>query len=230
MCSPAPVVNRYGSDVADRFGIPTTYGVPGPGGVFLGSVGDQAHATRTSSHNCAPNSQESAVNGVAYHPDFAHAWDCRPASNEIGMDMVRATLPDRRVRYINFADVRYFPDGRTESTDHPTYHVSFLPGTHDDTRPFFGATDQGDLTMADAKAILDKLNDLDGKVPGLEQQKRDRNKTKARDRLARADHELLVEIAAAQDDARPIDRKILKAARDAADAARLALADDPGEN
>ena len=161
MCSPARVIDRYGADVADRFGIPYVYNQPGPGGVYLGSVGDQAHASRTSSHNCAPNSQESPVNGVSYHPNFAHAWDARPATHEIGMAMVRETLADPRVRYINFADVRYFPDGRTEYTDHPTFHVSMLPGTHDDTRPFF--TDQSDeLSEAEVEAIVKAIKAASG--------------------------------------------------------------------
>lgn len=174
MCSPAAVVNRYGQDVADRFGIPTTYNQPGPGGVFLGSVGDQAHNTRTSSHNCAPNSQESPINGVSYHPDFAHAWDARPSSMEIGLAMVRETLADKRVRYINFADVRYFPDGRTEATDHPTFHVSFLPGTHNDTRPFFA--NSNDLTEAEVKELTEAIKQLGVTLTGVIQRQGDKTR------------------------------------------------------
>jgi len=104
---------------------------------------------------------------VSYNPNFAHAWDARPSSREIGMAMVRETLADNRTRYINFADVRYFPDARTESTDHPTLHVSFLPGTHNDTRPFFDSDEEIDvaaeqriIAVIEAKHALRRRNEL----------------------------------------------------------------------
>lgn len=174
MCQPARVVNRYGLDVADRFGIPEAYNVPGPGGVFLGSVGDQAHSTRRSSHNCAgaPGGQESPVNGVAYHPDYAHAWDARPASHDLAMEMVRATLADPRCRYVIYDSVGYKPDGSTWSTYHPTFHVSFLPGTHDDTRPFFA--DQGGLTVAEVKDIIDAIKAQTDTLTGVIRRNADR--------------------------------------------------------
>ena len=152
MCSPAPVINRLGRDMAEHFGIPTTYGQPGPGGVFLGSVGDQAHSMRRSSHNCAgaPGGQESGD----YAPQYAHAWDARPSSHEHGMAMVRACLRDSRVRYVIFDSVGYKPDGSTWSTYHPTFHVSLLPGTHDDTRPWFGPTEPPPLTDQQKRRIL----------------------------------------------------------------------------
>lgn len=152
MCSPAPVINRLGRDMAEHFGIPTTYGQPGPGGVFLGSVGDQAHSMRRSSHNCAgaPGGQESGD----YAPQYAHAWDARPSSHEHGMKMVRALLQDPRVRYVIFDSVGYKPDGDTWSTYHPTFHVSMLPGTHDDVRPFFGPAEPPPLTDQQKRRIL----------------------------------------------------------------------------
>jgi hypothetical protein len=152
MCQPAPVVDRFGQDVAEHFLIPAAYNVPGPGGVFLGSVGDQNHATRRSSHNCAPM-QEEPVDGVSYHPDYAHAWDARPKTTAIGEAMAAATLTDPRVRYVIFDGVGRKPDGERWATDHPTFHVSFLPGTHDDTRPFFTDQEVDDVTAEDLEAI-----------------------------------------------------------------------------
>lgn len=152
MCSPAPVINQLGRDMAAHFGIPTTYGQPGPGGVFLGSVGDQAHSYRRSSHNCAsaPGGQESGD----YAPQYAHAWDARPSSHDHGMSMVRALLRDPRVRYVIWDSVGYKPDGDTWSTYHPTFHVSMNPGTHDDTRPFFGPVEPPPLTDQQKRRIL----------------------------------------------------------------------------
>lgn len=152
MCSPARVINRLGVDMEAHFGIPQGYNVPGPGGVFLGSVGDQAHSMRRSSHNCAgaPGGQESGN----YAPQYAHAWDARPSSHSHGTKMVRALLRDDRVRYVIFDNVGYKPDGETWSTYHPTFHVSMLPGTHDDTRPFFEDQVPKPLTDQQKRAIL----------------------------------------------------------------------------
>ena len=150
MCSPAPVVVRFGRDVAVRFGIPIAYNAPGPGGTFLGSVGGTAHATRRSSHNCYPM-QESSVNGVSYHPNYAHAWDARPASKRVGEEMATAALADPRVRYVIFDNKGRKPNGEHWTTSHPTWHVSFLPGTHNDTRPFFQGAD--DVTPEDIRKI-----------------------------------------------------------------------------
>lgn len=158
MCSPAPIVERFILDVEAAFGIPATYNTPGPGGVFLGSVGDQAHSVRRSSHNCAeaPGGQESPVNGVAYARQYAHAADYRPSTKAIGEALAAATLKDPRVRYVIYDNKGRYPDGRTWATDHPTWHVSFLPGTHDDTRPFFDQQSD-DLTEAEVQAIVDAI-------------------------------------------------------------------------
>lgn len=148
-CSPAEVIDQYGADVERVFGIPYEYLKYGPGGVFLGSVGNQAHQTHLSSHNCAPM-QESGN----YDPNHAHAYDARPANAEIGMRLVRATLADDRVRYVNYNNVRYYPDGHTDNPiDHPTFHVSMLPGTTNDTRPFFGNQGEDDVTPEDIREI-----------------------------------------------------------------------------
>lgn len=218
-CSPAPEVNRFGDDVAEHFGIPYVYNQPGPGGVFLGSVGDQGHHGHASSHNCAPNPQESPVNGVSYAPQYAHAYDARPVNHELGMRLVRATLADKRVRYVNYDNVRYYPDGSTDDPiDHPTFHVSFLPGTTNDTRPFF--TDEGDLTVADIRELKDHI---DKRTDGEEQRKRDRNRAKATAALSRSTNRMVEELLAAQAEGRKVDLATLKAARAARDAALLIL-------
>lgn len=153
MCQAAPVIDRLGQDWATHFDIPETYGVPGRGGVYLGSVGDQSHQTRSSSHNCAPR-QESPVNGVAYAPQYAHARDARPSSHAVGMEMVHAHLQDPRCRYVIYDGVGYKPDGSTWLTYHPTFHFSAMPGTHNDTRPFFGPPERPPLTDQQKRAVL----------------------------------------------------------------------------
>lgn len=196
MCQPAPVALAYGRDVARVFAIPETYGVQGPGGVHLGIVGDQAHASHASSHNCAPN-QESPVNGVAYHPNYAHAWDARPATKAIGEAMRAATLRDDRCRYVLYDNVGTKPNGETWTLDHPTYHVSFLPGTHDIIRPFF---DEGDELMGVGDDILAKLREIDDDLPEKAAFERLQARVRAIGPALRAIQE-----------GRPIDRKILEA-------------------
>jgi hypothetical protein len=183
MCQPAPVVNRFGQDVAERFLIPAVYNQPGQGGVFLGSVGDQAHSTRRSSHNCAgaPGGQEDG----AYAPNFAHAWDCRPVNSDVGYALVQATLADPRVRYVLYADHGWYPDGTFEDItdndqfdlDHDTFHVSFKPGTHNDTRPFFTDTDEGEFTVADISKIVEAINEA--KRSNIRQHQKDRKQQSA---------------------------------------------------
>lgn len=150
-CAEAPVARQFRDEVAAGFDV-----------TYLGIVGDQAHQTRRSSHNCAPM-QEGPIDGVAYHPGHAHAYDCRPATSEIGFALVTATLADPfgRVRYVLYADHGWYPDGTFEDIsdnptwdlDHDTFHVSFLPGTTFDTRPF-------DLEVIDVKQIIELLRDL----------------------------------------------------------------------
>lgn len=167
MCSPAPAINALGKSMAAHFGIPESYNVPGPGGVFLGSVGDQNHAIRRSSHNCAgaPGGQESGN----YNGNYAHAWDARPSSHEHGMKMVRACLRDPRTRYVIYDSVLYYPDGGTSRLYHPTFHISLLPGTHADTRPWFGSVEPPPLTDQQKRNILAGARRLvaQGKYPRL---------------------------------------------------------------
>lgn len=218
-CSPAKVVDTFGACVAETFAIPYVFNQPGAGGVFLGSVGDQSHHGHASSHNCAPNPQESPVNGVGYDPNHAHAYDARPVNRTVGMQLVRATLADDRVRYVNYDNVRYYPDGSTDDPiDHPTFHVSFLPGTTNDTRPFF--TDEGDLTVADIAELKDHI---DKRTDGEEQRKRDRNRAKATAALSRSTNRMVEELLTAEAEGRKVDLATLKAARAARDAALLIL-------
>jgi hypothetical protein len=227
MCTPAEVIDAYGESVARTFGIPYVYNRPGPGGVYLGSVGDQAHSVRASSHNCAsaPGGQESGP----YHPGHAHAWDARPANTEIGYEMVRQTLMDDRVRYVLYADHGWYPDGTFEDItdneqwdlDHDTFHVSMKPGTHDDTRPFF--TEGDELVGETADKILNHVEDIDRKMPGREQQQRDRAKATATGRLVRSNADLLVEIAEAVNADKKIDAATLRVARSNRDKLALLL-------
>lgn len=139
-CSAAPVAAAAWRDDRARYGPRVTY---------LGIVGDPRHQTRTSSHNCAPK-QESAVNGRAYDPNYAHALDTGVGADvALGMEVVNARVRDPRVRYCIFRGVGYYghhyrppgPDGRTRTfraSGHPTHvHTSFLPSTTHDVRPFY---------------------------------------------------------------------------------------------
>lgn len=165
MCQPAPVATQAWTDTLARW----------PGVTFLGIVGDQAHQTRRSSHNCAPM-QESG----AYDPNFAHALDVGHGGDRVLATAIRtAFLADPRVRYVIDNGVGYYGDDyspgafrrvwdavrrvftrtgpRTfRSSGHTTHvHVSFLPGTTHDTRPFHD-TQGGFGTMTDQQ-ILDEF-------------------------------------------------------------------------
>lgn len=215
MCSPAAVCLQFIEDVARVFDIPAAYNVPGPGGVFLGSVGDQSHATHRSSHNCAPM-QESPVNGVAYVPDRAHACDYRPATKAIGERLAAAALADPRCRYVIYDGVGRKPNGERWSTYHPTWHISFLPGTHDDVRPFFNHPSKEPFTM-------DQFDEIMARLPGVKQQQRDRDRAKATAALTRANNDMLEELIDAQAQERRVDLQTLRAAREARDAATRTL-------
>lgn len=144
MCSPAPVATKAWTDTLATW----------PGVTFLGIVGDQAHQTRRSSHNCAPM-QESGD----YDPNCAHALDVGHGGDRALAALIReAFLADPRTRYVIDNGTGYYPDGRTfRSSGHTTHvHVSFLPGTTHDTRPFFTDTQGGFGTMTDQQ-ILDEF-------------------------------------------------------------------------
>lgn len=155
MCQPAPVAERCWADTEARWGDDV---------YFLGIVGDQAHSTRRSGHNCgsAPGGQESPVDGVAYDPSYAHALDIGHGGNRPLAARIRADLlADPRTRYVIDNGTGYYPDhrggGTFASTGHDEHlHVSFMPGTTHDTRPFY--TDPGGFTVdAEAKARFDAL-------------------------------------------------------------------------
>jgi len=130
MCSPAPVATACWESASARYGNRVSY---------LGIVGDQAHSTRTSGHNCAPR-QESG----SYDPNFAHALDIGHGGNRgLAAEIRNALLGDLRTRYVIDNGVGYYPPhrggGTFSSSGHSTHvHVSFQPGTTYQTKPFFG--------------------------------------------------------------------------------------------
>jgi len=139
MCSPSPVASACWRDAQTRWGSAVTY---------LGIVGDQAHQTRRSSHNCAPM-QESG----AYHPNYAHALDIGHGGNRaLATEIRNELLKDRRTRYVIDNAVGYYPSGGTfRSSGHHTHvHVSFNPGTTFLTGPFFG---KRPLTMSQKQKL-----------------------------------------------------------------------------
>lgn len=163
-CSPAPVATQAWTDTLAKW----------PGVTFLGIVGDQAHQTRRSSHNCAPM-QESG----AYDPNHAHALDIGHGGDRTLAAAIRvAFLADPRTRYVIDNGVGYYGDNyspslsrriwdavrrvftrtgpRTfRSTGHTTHvHVSFLPGTTFDTRPFFTADTEDDMTQEEHDMLV----------------------------------------------------------------------------
>lgn len=141
-CSPAPVATRAWTDTLATW----------PGVTFLGIVGDQAHQTRRSSHNCAPM-QESG----AYDPNHAHALDVGHGGDRTLAAAIRvAFLADPRTRYVIDNGTGYKPDGSTfGSTGHTTHvHVSFLPGTTFDTRPFFTTDTEDDMTQEEHDMLV----------------------------------------------------------------------------
>ena len=107
---------------------------------FLGIIGDQAHQTQHSSHNCAPM-QESGQ----YNPNYAHAVDIGVDSRTTGDSIWRAIKHDRRIRYAIFARRLLYPDWRGGGTawasDHDGHiHISLVPGSTFDTSPYYRAT------------------------------------------------------------------------------------------
>lgn len=173
-CSPSPVASACWHDVDAAY----------PGKLtFLGIVGDQAHQTHTSSHNCAPM-QESGD----YNPDYAHALDIGHGGNRtLAAEIRNYLLKDYRVRYVLDDGTGYKPDGSTfDSFDHTEHvHVSFLPGTTFDVRPFIFGDDDMPLNAQDLAAIRAMIqNNADGTEAVVKAQHEDtkttvRNQAKA---------------------------------------------------
>lgn len=143
-CQPAPVALRARDDCIAAFG----------GKVFDdGIVASAAHSADCyrSSHNCASTcgGQESGN----YNGAYAHAWDAGHAIGDIvtALAVRIAFLADSRVRYVIDRGILYYPDGSwSHSTGHEDHdHMSFLPGTTFDTRPFTFTTSGGFGTMTD---------------------------------------------------------------------------------
>lgn len=129
-CEPSLVAQRCWADAVRIWGERVHY---------LGIVGDQAHSLRESDHNCGQF--------AGYDPTKAHALDIGVESDELGWEIVELLKKDPRVKYIIFKGQGIRPDHRVEagearffeSFDHDGHvHVSFMPGTTNDTRPFFG--------------------------------------------------------------------------------------------
>lgn len=131
-CSPSPVASKCWLDVDAAY----------PGRLtFLGIVGDQNHQTHISGHNCGLL-QESPIDGVNYDDRFAHALDIGHGGNRALAAEIRGfLLKDPRVRYVIDNGIGYYSDirggGTFTSFDHEHHlHVSFMPGTTFDVRPF----------------------------------------------------------------------------------------------
>ena len=135
MCNPAPVAQACWRD-AQKFA---------PGVYYLGICGDFAHSQRRSGDNCgaAPGGQELPINGVGYDTRHCHALDIGHGGNrELAAKIRNALLADPRVRYVLDNGTGYYPPHRGGGTftsfDHTEHvHVSFMPGTTFDVRPFF---------------------------------------------------------------------------------------------
>ena len=145
MCRPAPALLRLEDD---------TYAHHGGG--TLGMVGDQAHAVRRSSHNCAPM-QESGP----FHPNYVHAWDWRVDDRDLFFDAWPTLAKDRRIHYAIHRSRLYYPDHRGGgsrayygSNPHNTHaHLVVSPGAHGDTRPFYGRPEPRKATPAEERDI-----------------------------------------------------------------------------
>lgn len=157
MCNPAPVAQAAWRDVQKIES----------GLVYLGICGDFAHSQRRSGHNCgqAPGGQESPVNGVSYDTRYCHALDVGHGGDRAKAKRIRdAFLADSRTRYVIDDGIGYYPPhrggGTFRSTGHTTHvHVSFMPGTTFDVRPFFSGsapTTEGSWLMAGEKEEIQR--------------------------------------------------------------------------
>lgn len=163
MCQEAPVARRCWEDAQRRWN----------GVYFLGIIGDQAHQSSPSSHNCAPM-QESPLNGESYHPEYAHALDIGHGGAGYKAAAIRkALLADERTRYVIDRGVGYYgkahpKSGTFASSGHHTHvHASFMPGTTFDTRPFFG-NKSGELPKPLRRRLERRAHKLAKRRPRLE--------------------------------------------------------------
>ncbi len=120
MCQPAPVALSWYANMERIFGSKVH---------FLGIVGDQAHAVRSSGHNCGAMAELSCTDSR-----YAHACDTGVDSTLTGLQIVRLALKEPDVHYALFQGVGYYPDhrggGRFDSFDHEGHvHVSFGCGS-----------------------------------------------------------------------------------------------------
>lgn len=159
-CLPSPVALRARADCIAQV----------PGVTDAGIVASDQHSAdcHRSSHNCACTcgGQESGN----YDPRYAHAWDAHHGGDRAKAKLIReAFLRDPRTRYVIDNGIIYYPNGSwSHGTDHEFHvHVSFLPGTTFDDRPF-RFTDTGAFgNMTDTeikKFIQDELSNQDERI------------------------------------------------------------------
>lgn len=130
-----------------------------------GTIGDAAHAARTSDHN--PDSR-GIVHAADLTHDPDHGVDCAVLS-----EAIRARR-DPRVKYVIF-NRRIFDggvwawqpyDGLSPHTEH--MHVSILSTTtaEDDVRPWYATTTEDDMTLDELKAALRTDRELRESIAG----------------------------------------------------------------
>lgn len=189
---------------------------PGRSRLSDGTKGDDAHAARTSDHNPDGDGEVLAAD-LTHDPANgcdAHAWAERTRQR-------CKSGAERRVKY-QISNRRYYSANTgwewaayTGPNPHEKHvHTSINKGRHNDTSPWFGEEEM--FTVGQFQEIMDRL-------PGEEQQKRDRNRVKATAKLARANNQMLDELVDANANERKVDLQTLKAARSARDAALLIL-------
>jgi len=141
MCSPSPVASKCWLEV-DRVWPEVTY---------LGIVGDQAHQTRVSGHNCGALQESSLINPAtglltAYPDQYAHALDIGHGGNRSLATEIRTRLladPQKRVRYVIDNGTIYYPEwrggGTSSGSGHSEHlHVSFTPWSTYNVSSWFG--------------------------------------------------------------------------------------------
>jgi hypothetical protein len=141
-----------------------------------GVIGDELHSSRESDHN--PDAR-GIVHAFDLTADPAHGVDC---------DRLAATLVarrDRRVRYLIWERLivlgpwsdavmagRSVPwqwrpyDGSNPHTKHMHVSVGYNAQPENDTSPWWGEGG-GDLSVADAQDILDRLDKMSGQIDDL---------------------------------------------------------------
>lgn len=162
---------------------------------FDGWIGDAAHAARHSDHNPEP---DGSVDARDFTHDPAHGVDCNLLADQVKDDHRLNgggyVIWNWRIWNPDIARLWRPYQGTNGHTHH--MHVSVSDAGQNDTSPWL----EGDELMGLGDDILKEVQAIDKKVPGLDQQERDRNRWKAVARLVRAIQE-----------GRPVDDEILEA-------------------